>query len=148
MIKKFKEFVEDVSYGITPERNIRDTIPEEEVEDQFLRLKEVLNYNIIINYHNICNAGSQILNNYYIIRVSGNKKIPLPKEELNMIKMRIENIYPSVKMTVLVRTIGVDNGITSGLIASCYIYKYNEGNKIKMEGIINRNKATWKKLED
>ena len=62
--------------------------------------------------------------------------------------MRIENIYPSVKMTVLVRTIGVDNGITSGLIASCYIYKYNEGNKIKMEGIINRNKATWKKLED
>ena len=115
MIKKFKEFVEDVSYGITPKRNIRDTIPDEEVEDQFLRLKEVMGCDIRIfttlestsDKNLFVITTGEIISGFWIsVCVNDNpsnnprRNTLKVKDELKLIKLRMESQYPKLEITI------------------------------------------------
>jgi hypothetical protein len=103
MIKKFNEYNEESVFFI------EDILSDEEVLDQFLKLKEVYDCNVIINH--------TIEHKYLIVTVypdhgietcpksnksdrpCDNKNISNIVEELKRIKHRIENIFP-VKMYI------------------------------------------------
>lgn len=131
MIKKFKEFNEHLNI-----------ISKDEVEDQFLRIKEVLNYavdiyNFEINMYqidinNCYNTSFKSVNNHVVMSYT-NINADL-KEEINLIKKRMAIEYPMLKF------IFVDN--KSG---SLYIWIYSDSiasrNRVKE---ISNNKSLFK----
>lgn len=121
MIKKFKEFNEHLNI-----------ISKDDVEDQFLRIKEVLNYvvdiyNFEINMYQITinncyNTSFKSVNNHVVMSYTSiNADL---KEEINLIKKRMAIEYPMLKF------IFIDN--KSG---SLYIWIYSDSiasrNKVK-----------------
>ena len=144
MIKRYKEFKESTHESLS------DIISMEEVEDQFLRLKEVLNYKVYIDYH--IGHGSFDGYDYYTIRIEYKKIIDT--EEFKQIKRRIEAIYPKLEMDIIVMTksfrarrrkIGYENDIYHFYI---HIKGDIEYHKHMEEDILKSEKKNWKKLED
>ena len=129
MIKKFKEFNE------TLRKDISDIITKEEVEDHFLRLKEVFNCDIIIDIDDNYNYSGNI-KHYYSIRVEGSIYIP----ELNQIKHRIEVIHPTLEVFTVVKK---QNDI-------CYCYICERANKLHNDICVKRmitNSPDWRLLD-
>ena len=146
MIKKFKEFNKSI--------NIEDIIPHYEVEDQFLYLKEVLNYEIDIDYM-CCNEFSYGSYDYYDIRISDiDNMIDISK--INQIRRRIKALYTSLDVFIFVMgSIMVDDLEKSrksmeGGRDILHFYIYKKGDELfekEREKILKNNLGYWKKLE-
>lgn len=128
MIKKFKEFNESIT----------NIISIEEVEDQFLRLKEVLNCRISIQLLSLWSVEK-----YFSIYV-GNEKYgditPETIKELKQIRNRVRLIYPTMEVFIIRN---INNVI--------YCYLYNKDDKAFLIGVnysIESSHGSWKKLED
>ena len=93
MIKKYKEFSESTIEELTNiENSLKEYITIEDIEDQFLRLKEVLNHNIQISFKwSIRGPYYQIIINPSITRGKGKSY-----EELEQIINRIKEMYPKI----------------------------------------------------
>ena len=106
MIKKFKEFIKEGKYGpdhlsLFPYSSDRDVskditkiLQKVEVEDQFLRLKEVLNCDVTVLSYSFDDMSSVV--NYYVVSFYIND-LSIVKEinlEVENIKHRMENMFP------------------------------------------------------
>ena len=109
MIKKFKEYIKESTIvsnplrgHLPPESYIEDVLSEEEIDDQFLRLKEL--YGCIITVDHTLEHKELIINIYPdhtgetcpISSRCGNINIEKIKEELDQVNIRIEHMFPVV----------------------------------------------------
>ena len=101
MIKKFQEYFKE-------NFNIENIIPKEEVEDQFLRLEEVLNCPVEIipvfraqnDKYNFITTTGGISNRYFIPLYINDNNLEEISKELDQIKRRIEVMFPSIEMEI------------------------------------------------
>ena len=104
MIKKFNNFIKEnvelhkryVSYNM----KLSDILSMEDVEDQFLRLKEVFGLDIEISY---CKNTISHQYDTYLIIIENIKKEDVDEKfnmELETIKRRIEDIFKQVAISI------------------------------------------------
>ena len=121
MIKKYSEFVKELNiswFGKKSKNFDANNLSEDEVEDQFLRLKEVLNCEIDITaVENTEPLRLKFFKKSYEIKVY--LKVPLNRkenfefyidkvsDELDQIKSRIENMF-NVEMTFIENLYGIE----------------------------------------
>lgn len=125
MIKSFKQFNESI--------NTKDVISYDEVEDQFLRLREVLGCKVDVVYNMPSNIRS--LSDYYSVQILNNETRDI-EEEIKEIKRRIETIYPTLKAFFLLSLEDVKSNY-------CYICNKDNISLLgKLEGLTSLYK--WK----
>ena len=136
MIKSFNQFNESI--------NIDNSISEEEIEDQFLRLKEVFNCRVSIpqapekEYYCVC------VDVYENDSPTHNEII----REVKQIKKRIEAIYKNLSIFLL-EVKGDSERSDWKLRYEFYIYiKGNEKLKKYLETLVNGDPFRLKNLED
>lgn len=118
-VKKFHQFNE----------SMKDIISKDEVEDHFLRLKEVLNCHIEIGYSPVYEL--------YWVRINGDK---YHIKELEQIKKRIEYIYKGFKMCTIMK---YENNkyLTVNYICD------SEIGSARVRDILSRTRSDWKTLD-
>jgi hypothetical protein len=98
MIKKFKQYIKENDISVNGFTTPYGRMSMEDVEDQFLRLREVLGCEVIIKYDNV--------KMQYVIGVNpGPDKRPIVyrgsseiHNELDQVIYRIENVYPGLQV--------------------------------------------------
>ena len=95
MIKKFNEFIKEEEFDDSFV-DVYSLLSKEDLEDQFLRLKEVLGCDVCVidrdYYEDIYNAYIKILPSSSCLTKAKNKI----RGELDQIKFQIENMYPVI----------------------------------------------------
>jgi hypothetical protein len=99
MIKKFNQFIKEARH-----KGDKDSISKEDIEDQFLRIKEVLNYVLEIDTYYTQPTNVMIIPPDYDYEKTWNPEHNLYSselyKELDDIKVRMENMYSNIKIII------------------------------------------------